>query len=75
MKEGLSLMPEESDDAVVLGHVTERLLKAFPGLDPHVVRGAVDTAYTELRYARVRTYLPVLMERRARDLLSAADVQ
>ncbi|MFE5809888.1 three-helix bundle dimerization domain-containing protein [Streptomyces sp. NPDC056491] len=23
----------------------------------------------ELRYARVRTYLPVLMERRAKDLL------
>ncbi|WP_329625266.1 hypothetical protein OG357_37000 [Streptomyces sp. NBC_01255] len=66
-------MPEESDDAVALRHVTERLLEVFPGLDPGIVRDAVDTAYADLRYARVRTYLPVLMERRAHDLLSAAD--
>ncbi|MDV9186983.1 hypothetical protein R6L23_01880 [Streptomyces sp. SR27] len=66
-------MPEETEDAVVLLHVTERLLKAFPGLDPRIVRGAVRTAYADLRYARVRTYLPVLMERRAHDLLSAAE--
>ncbi|MFF4426350.1 three-helix bundle dimerization domain-containing protein [Streptomyces sp. NPDC001549] len=68
-------MPAESEDAVALGHVTERLLKAFTGLDPRIVRGAVDTAYAELRYARVRTYLPVLMERRARDLLAATDAE
>ncbi|MEF9887295.1 three-helix bundle dimerization domain-containing protein [Streptomyces sp. P9-A4] len=67
-------MPEETEDAVaLLLHVTERLLKAFPGLDPRIVRGAVRTAYADLRYARVRTYLPVLMERRAHDLLSAAE--
>ncbi|MBT1187754.1 hypothetical protein HET69_28125 [Streptomyces sp. CJ_13] len=68
-------MPAESEDAVALGHVAERLLKAFPGLDPRIVRGTVDTAYAELRYARVRTYLPVLMERRARDLLAATDAE
>ncbi|MFB7586118.1 three-helix bundle dimerization domain-containing protein [Streptomyces sp. NPDC056169] len=66
-------MPEETKDAVALLHVTERLMKEFPGLDPRVVRDAVDTAYADLQYVRVRTYLPVLMERRAHDLLSAAD--
>ncbi|MFJ9648705.1 three-helix bundle dimerization domain-containing protein [Streptomyces sp. NPDC101206] len=47
----------------------EQLITARPHLDIDVVRGSVKTAYAELRYARVRTYLPVLMERRARDLL------
>ncbi|MFC9825520.1 three-helix bundle dimerization domain-containing protein [Streptomyces erythrochromogenes] len=40
-----------------------------PPLDVDLVRGSVQTAYEELRYARVRTCLPVLMERRARNLL------
>lgn len=65
-------MPEDSDDAATLAHVVDRLLKAFPGLAPEVIQDVVDTAYAELRYARVRTYLPVLVERRAHDLLVAA---
>ncbi|MFD3441888.1 three-helix bundle dimerization domain-containing protein [Streptomyces sp. NPDC058685] len=56
-------------DAVTIDHVTERLIKAHPKLDARLVQSSVQTAYEELRYARVRTYLPVLMERRARDLL------
>ncbi|MFE6835084.1 three-helix bundle dimerization domain-containing protein [Streptomyces sp. NPDC057705] len=62
-------MVPESEDALVIGHVIERLMKAHPQLDPELVRASVETAYEELRYARVRTYLPVLMERRAKDLL------
>ncbi|WP_370466715.1 three-helix bundle dimerization domain-containing protein [Streptomyces sp. PCS3-D2] len=42
-------------------------------MDARLVHDSVWTAYEELRYARVRTYLPVLMERRARDLLPADD--
>ncbi|MET9695127.1 hypothetical protein ABZY81_43330 [Streptomyces sp. NPDC006514] len=49
-------------------HVAERLLKAHPQLDAGLVQSSVQTAYDELRYARVRTYLPILMERRAKDL-------
>ncbi|MGW3328535.1 three-helix bundle dimerization domain-containing protein [Streptomyces virginiae] len=56
-------------DAVAIRHVTERLMKAHPKLDAGLVQSSVRTAYEELRYARVRTYLPVLMERRAKDLL------
>ncbi|MEU9087670.1 three-helix bundle dimerization domain-containing protein [Streptomyces sp. NPDC048357] len=63
----------ESEDAGAIRHVTERLMKAHPQLDAGLVRRSVQTAYEELRYARVRTYLPVLMERRAKDLLPPDD--
>ncbi|MFD9302965.1 three-helix bundle dimerization domain-containing protein [Streptomyces sp. NPDC060048] len=59
----------ETEDALIVRHVAERLLKTHPGLGTEAVDGAVQTAYDELRYARVRTYLPVLLERRAGDLL------
>ncbi|MEW1634260.1 three-helix bundle dimerization domain-containing protein [Streptomyces sp. NPDC093801] len=65
-------MPEDPEDADALARVADRLFKAFAGLDRETVEGAVGTAYAELRYARVRTYLPILVERRARDLLAAA---
>ncbi|MFE5810259.1 three-helix bundle dimerization domain-containing protein [Streptomyces sp. NPDC056491] len=59
----------EPEDVVAIRHVTERLMKAHPQLDAGLVHSSVQTAYEELRYARVRTCLPVLMERRAKDLL------
>ncbi|GHI14016.1 hypothetical protein Scinn_34790 [Streptomyces virginiae] len=62
-------MMAESEDALTIRAVAERLMKAHPQLDAGLVRSSVQTAYEELRYARVRTYLPVLMERRAQDLL------
>lgn len=63
----------ESEDALVIRYIAERLVKAHPQLDAELVEASVETAYEELRYARVRTYLPVLMERRARDLLSSGE--
>ncbi|MFD9792050.1 three-helix bundle dimerization domain-containing protein [Streptomyces sp. NPDC059070] len=62
-------MTEPDEDAQLIHLVVERLMKTHPHLDDRVVRVSVQTAYDELRYARVRTYLPVLMERRAKDLL------
>ncbi|MCX4547028.1 three-helix bundle dimerization domain-containing protein [Streptomyces sp. NBC_01565] len=59
----------ESEDALTIRHVAERLMKAHPHLEAAMVHSSVRTAYEELKYARVRTYLPVLMERRAKDLL------
>ncbi|MGW3321712.1 three-helix bundle dimerization domain-containing protein [Streptomyces virginiae] len=59
----------ESEDGLAIRHVAERLMKAHPQLDAGLVQNSVQTAYEELKYARVRTYLPVLMERRAKDLL------
>ncbi|MFC0843748.1 three-helix bundle dimerization domain-containing protein [Streptomyces noboritoensis] len=66
-------MAKDSEDAAATAHVADRLIKAFPHLDREAVKDAVETAYAELRYARVRTYLPMLMERRVRDLLAVAD--
>ncbi|WP_365393014.1 three-helix bundle dimerization domain-containing protein, partial [Streptomyces syringium] len=60
-------------DAQTIRAVAERLVKEHPHLDIGLVRGSVETAYEELRYARVRTYLPVLTERRAKDLLSSEE--
>ncbi|MGW6819840.1 three-helix bundle dimerization domain-containing protein [Streptomyces sp. NPDC055005] len=59
----------ETEDALIIQHVAERILKARIDLAAADVRDAVQTAYDEFRYARVRTYLPVLLERRAGDLL------
>ncbi|MFF4427549.1 three-helix bundle dimerization domain-containing protein [Streptomyces sp. NPDC001513] len=63
----------ESHDALTIRHVVERLMKAHPELDADLVESSVRTAYEELRYARVRTYLPILMERRAKDLLPSEE--
>ncbi|MFD5411853.1 three-helix bundle dimerization domain-containing protein [Streptomyces nojiriensis] len=65
----VELPPEE--DALTIRHVTERLMEAPPQLDADLVESSVQTAYEELRYARVRTYLPILIERRAKDLLGS----
>ncbi|WP_365477977.1 three-helix bundle dimerization domain-containing protein [Streptomyces sp. NPDC091204] len=43
----------ESEDALTIRHVAERLMKAHPEWDAKVVEDAVRTAYEELRYARV----------------------
>ncbi|MEV6683470.1 hypothetical protein AB0N09_42495 [Streptomyces erythrochromogenes] len=63
----------DSEDATTIRAVAERLMKAHPQVDAQLVHSSVQTAYEELRYARVRTYLPVLMERRAQDLLPSDD--
>ncbi|MFB6565179.1 three-helix bundle dimerization domain-containing protein [Streptomyces sp. NPDC056400] len=65
-------LPSE-EDALTIRHVTERLMKAHPQLDADLLEGSVRTAYEELRYARVRTYLPILIERRAKDLLGSEE--
>ncbi|WP_356798114.1 three-helix bundle dimerization domain-containing protein [Streptomyces sp. NPDC006514] len=60
-------LPSE-EDALTICRVTERLMKAHPQLDADLVEGSVQTTYEELKYPRVRTYLPLLIERRAKDL-------
>ncbi|WKV75780.1 hypothetical protein AW27_032205 [Streptomyces sp. PCS3-D2] len=66
-------MTADSEDALTIRAVAERLMKAHPQVDAGLVQSSVQTAYEELKYARVRTYLPVLMERRARDLLPSEE--
>ncbi|WP_406003437.1 three-helix bundle dimerization domain-containing protein [Streptomyces sp. NBC_00829] len=61
----------DTDEAAIIRDATLRLAKALPDADPTRIRQSVRIAYEELRYARVRTYLPILMERRAKDLLTS----
>ncbi|MEW2047305.1 three-helix bundle dimerization domain-containing protein [Streptomyces sp. NPDC005476] len=49
-----------------------RLRAAWPTVDEAVVEAAVRSAYASLREARIRAYVPILAERRARKVLGAA---
>jgi hypothetical protein len=54
-----------------LAGVRSRLHQRFPDLDDGVVEAAVRVAHSELT-GRVRDFVPVLVERVARDRLSSA---
>ncbi|WAZ23011.1 hypothetical protein STRCI_004323 [Streptomyces cinnabarinus] len=60
-----------AQEAVALLRVAAGLRTAYPALDPEVVDAAVASAYEAFREARVRVYIPILVERRARILLGA----
>ncbi|MFE5559912.1 three-helix bundle dimerization domain-containing protein [Streptomyces sp. NPDC056544] len=64
-------MTAESEDALTIRRVTERLMTAHPHLDAALVQSSMQTGYEELRYAHVRTYPAILIERRAKDLLNS----
>lgn len=52
-----------------VAEVVQRLQGKFPDVAPDHVREAVSRAHRELDTARVRDFVPVLVEKRARDLL------
>ncbi|MEU8924568.1 hypothetical protein AB0D10_27095 [Kitasatospora sp. NPDC048545] len=58
----------EDEEAMRL--VAARLKSAHPEADPATVDALVVGAYDELRDAKVRTFVPILTERRARALLA-----
>lgn len=57
------------DESQALEDVRARLVQRFPDLDADTVNAAVDAAYAQLT-GPIRDYVPVLVERAARDLLS-----
>jgi hypothetical protein len=59
------------EEAVALLRLTERLKAAYPFVDPSAVDRTVATAHASFRQAKVRTYVPILVERRVRVLLDA----
>ncbi|MFI0960415.1 three-helix bundle dimerization domain-containing protein [Streptomyces sp. NPDC021080] len=61
------------DEAVALLHLATRLKAAYPSVDPSVVDQVVATARGSFRQAKVRTYVPILVERRVRALLAGLD--
>ncbi|WRZ88559.1 hypothetical protein OHB54_05500 [Streptomyces sp. NBC_01007] len=59
------------DEAVALLRLTARLKAAYPSVDPSVVDEVVATARGSFQQAKVRTYVPILVERRVRALLGS----
>lgn len=61
-------MSTESE-AHALAAVRDRLESKYPSTDPSVVQLAVDVSYESLRTAKIREFIPVLVEREASDKL------
>ncbi|WP_327325353.1 hypothetical protein OG735_24760 [Streptomyces sp. NBC_01210] len=56
---------------MAIRYVAAGLKAAYPSVDPAVVDAAVATAYGTFRQAKIRVYVPILVERRVRILLGA----
>ncbi|MBZ3905937.1 three-helix bundle dimerization domain-containing protein [Streptomyces griseiscabiei] len=59
------------DELASVRNMAARLSAAFPSVDPATVEATVRAAYDSFRLARVRAYVPILAERRARKALGA----
>ncbi|MBI3212706.1 MAG: hypothetical protein HYZ38_02690 [Mycobacterium sp.] len=66
-------MPHRSE-ADALAEIENRLIAEFPGLHPDEIRNALAQANSGFSDSRIRDFVPLLVERRARTLLSAQDV-
>jgi hypothetical protein len=64
--------PGSHDELVSIRNMVARLSAAYPSVDAATVEVTVSGAYDSFRQARVRAYVPILVERRARKLLGAA---
>lgn len=61
-----------ADERERVAEVVERIHGRYPGVAQDQIRDAVSQAHRELDTARVRDFVPVLVEKRARDLLRAS---
>lgn len=66
------LSPGSQDELVSIRNMVVRLRAAYPWVDAVAVEATVRTAYESFHQARVRAYVPILVERRSRRALSAA---
>lgn len=61
----------EPDEDVAIRHVTDHLKTSYgDSRTPGEVEAAVDAAYASFENLPIRTYVPVLVERQARRILS-----
>jgi hypothetical protein len=58
-----------ADEAATLLQLATSLKRAYPSVDEVLVDAAVAAAHGAFRDAKIRKYIPVLVERRARHLL------
>ncbi|MFG3343867.1 three-helix bundle dimerization domain-containing protein [Streptomyces sp. NPDC048018] len=59
------------DESSSLRNLVTRLTTAYPSVDAAAVEAAVVASYGHFEQARVRAYLPILVERRSRKALDA----
>lgn len=59
------------DQAPSLEDLVARLTVAYPSVDPSAVQAAVSAAHDHFEQARVRAYVPILVERRSRKALDS----
>ena len=59
----------ELNEVEAIRRVSERLRISFGMLDPSVIDAAVTVAMSKMHHARVRTFVPILVEREARASL------
>ncbi len=64
-------MVNAEHERAALAEVEERLCRRFPELDPTVVEAAVRVSHAQLT-GPIRDFVPLLVERAARDRLSFA---
>jgi hypothetical protein len=62
-----------SEERDRVAEVVERLMARYPAVPHERIVDAVAQAHRELDTARVRDFVPVLVEKRARDLIRATE--
>ncbi|MFE2166457.1 three-helix bundle dimerization domain-containing protein [Streptomyces sp. NPDC059447] len=67
--------PGSHEEAVTVRDMVARLCAAYPSVDAATVEGTVRAAYDSFREARIRAFIPILVERRSRRALGAASEQ
>jgi hypothetical protein len=65
----LLIMGEQSEQAV-LTEIGTRLAQEFPGIAPGLIAVAVQRAYGRFASSRIRDYVPLFVEKHARQLLA-----
>lgn len=66
--------PESPQDALAVRDMVARLTAAWPAVARTTVEALVASGFDAFREAKVRAYLPILVERRVRRTLGAISV-
>jgi hypothetical protein len=64
------MMDTELDEVEAIRRVSEQLKSSFSTMDPSVIDAAVTVAHRKLLDARIRTFVPIFVEREARATLN-----
>jgi len=66
--------PHPTDEAHFVDDVVTRLMTRFPDLPPNAVRDTVNASWAEFTGRPIRDFVPVLVERTARERLAGRAV-